>query len=393
MKRKRCPTTTPSHDATSSSAVYTSDIVHYLGANVPNQFTERINDLLWTYEIIPYFTLKDICRCCTVSPFVQNMMEPYVQDRSVPLRVPEDVSRMCQARDIIVALQSRRIEIASSSSSSSSSSSTSTPNEMAVFARPVDILVGPGEFMLDEVVERIIPSMPGDKYLRGASRIIHPLPGEDRLPRQPPLPEGVKETYGFVADCSLHIKGSSSETEEPTCFIGGTFMLSDFDVVLQDIKLDGRSVGEIGPTDAAVSTRSRNVVDTVFAMLRCEVMNARNNGLNLWSDKVILVDCEFHHNGGKNFFICRGSSYIRNLCSHHSNQDYGEEGIYLSGRDHHFYGSETSISSSPLGIYANHGAHIFLHSLHDLSIFSDIQGENITLGTKRGRKCKLHHVE
>ena len=122
-------------------------------------------------------------------------------------------------------------------------------------------------------------------------------------------------------------------------------------------------------------------------------MNASDYGLNLWSDKVILIDCVFHHNGGQNLSVCKGSSYIRNLCSHHSNQNYGEGGIYLSGGDHHFYGSETSISSSALGIYANFGAHIFLHSLHELSIFSDIQGENIKLGRKRERKCKLHHVE
>jgi len=118
-------------------------------------------------------------------------------------------------------------------------------------------------------------------------------------------------------------------------------------------------------------------------------MNASDYGLNLWSDKVILIDCVFHHNGQSNLSVCKGSSYIQNLRSHHSYL----YGIYFAEGDHHFYGSETSISSSALGIYANFGAHIFLHSLHESSNFSDIQGDNIKLGQKRTRKCKLHHVE
>jgi hypothetical protein len=271
---------------------------------------------------------------------------------------------------------------------------------MQVFQRPVDILVGPGVFELDEVVKRVSPMKPGDlMYVKGASRILSTKPGNDRVRRQ--LAEGEREKYGLAADCALHIKGS--RTAEGTSFTGGTLTSSRHgpvhDLILQDIKLNGNGAhnGNLLSFDHTFSNEEAPA--PVIAMYRCEVMNAKQeDAVSLWNSRVILVDCDIHDNETTSLSICGSEktfSFIQNLRIHHSNQRYGESSIYFSEGNHHFYGNNTRISSTraAAGIFVNHGARVYFHSLQPSVVFEDVRGDNVELGTFRKRACEFHHVE
>ena len=272
---------------------------------------------------------------------------------------------------------------------------------MQVFQRPVDILVGPGVFELDEVVTRVIP-VKTHSARASRKKVLYTKPGNDRVRRQ--LAEGEREKYGLAADCALHIKGS--RTAEGTCFTGGTLtnLRHDsrhgpvHDLILQDIKLNGN--GAYGNLLSFGQTFSNEEAPApVIAMYRCEVMNAKQGAaLSLWKSRVILVDCDIHDNETTSLSICGSEktfSFIQNLRIHHSNQRYGKSSIYFSEGNHHFYGNNTRISSTraAAGIWVNHGARVYLHSLQPSVVFEDVRGDNVELGTFRKRACEFHHVE